>query len=92
MSKKVYLLSFDPQSLSAPLLHQVITSSPFIEDWWHYLLSTYLLVTSYSGPIIQRDIKARWGEKEAFLLIEVNTKDSTGILPKEAWDWINTRP
>lgn len=85
---KIYILSFDPYKTNAGWLHEVIKSSPYITNWWHYLGSTYVIKSSYTLATVQNDIIARWPNQH-FLLMEVNAQNYAGWLPKVAWDWID---
>lgn len=86
---KLYILSFDPHLTNAQLLHNLITTMPSTIDWWHYLGSTYLIVSDLSAVDIQGHINTKWVGN--FLVVEVNNKNSGGWLPKVAWDWINSK-
>lgn len=88
MNNKVYLLAFDPVKSDGVALHRIIKDSVYITDWWHYLPSTYILVSAYTLDTIQKQIRDKWPDNH-FLLIEVNRLNHNGWLPQEAWDWLN---
>ena len=58
--------------------------------WWHYLGSTWLVDTSLNATDI-------WGrlaphvDKNDFVLVIGVTRDYQGWLPKDAWEWLNSR-
>jgi len=85
--KKTYSLSFDPHETDAVALHEVIKSSEFVTQWWHFLSSTYLIVSYSSRMDIQNEIVEKWPNQK-FLIVETNPKDYGGWLPKDAWTWI----
>ena len=58
--------------------------------WWHYLGSTWLVDTSLDASGIWRRLAAHVDRNDWVLVIGV-TQDSQGWLPKEAWEWINSR-
>jgi hypothetical protein len=88
MLNKEYLLAFDPNKSDGEALHAIIKSSPYISDWWHYLPSTYILMSSYTLETIQKQILDSWSGNH-FLMIEVNRNNHNGWLPQAAWDWLN---
>jgi hypothetical protein len=73
-------------------VHNFITKNLNIIDWWHYLPTVYI-VSSKSGinakdladPITQRFPGL------IFFISQVNLNDHNGVLPKDAWDWINNK-
>jgi hypothetical protein len=90
---KTYLISFDPDTVDYRALNRVIKSSKYIIDWWHYLRSTYIVVSPYSLKEIHQDIRKRWPDY-SYLIIEVNKENCAGFLPERAWEWLkkNFRP
>jgi hypothetical protein len=86
---RVYLLSFDPYKTDAKMLHQVITSSLQVKDWWHYIGSCYLIVSTAQLSTLHAEIMRRW-PKQRFLLMEVSLRpdNNNGLLPQDAWTWI----
>lgn len=59
-------------------------------EWWHFLGSTWLIDTSLRANGIWDRIAPHVDKNDFFLLIGV-TSDYQGLLPQEAWDWINSR-
>lgn len=59
-------------------------------SWWHHLGSTWLVDTSLNADGIWQRVSPHIDQNDSMLIIGV-TKDKSGWLPKEAWDWINSR-
>jgi len=58
--------------------------------WWHYLGSTWLVDTSLNADGIWKKVQPHVDGNDYVLVIGV-TKDYEGWLPKEAWEWLNSR-
>lgn len=58
--------------------------------WWHNLESTWLVDTTLSASQVWDRIRAHVDRNDSVLIIGV-TKDYSGWLPKQAWDWIRGR-
>jgi hypothetical protein len=81
-----YLVSYDlrkPRRNYKGLLEE-LERSP---GWWHYLDSTWLIVTSENADQLYRRLKIHIDESDSLLIIQVSG-DYQGWLPKEAWTWI----
>lgn len=89
MKPKIYSLSFDPHVSNAENLHAIVTAMPHTIEWWHYLGSTYLITSHASALELQNYVNQKWVGR--FLVSEIQPKNTGGWLPKEAWDWINSR-
>lgn len=86
--KKVYLMVFDRDpTYNYELLHNVIKMDPYIYDWWHYLQSTYILVSTLTADALADRLMLSF-KNQRFLLVEINSKNYQGWLPKDAWEWI----
>jgi hypothetical protein len=90
---KVYLITFDSSFTNQWGAHNAITSIPG-EEWWHFLSGTYLITSPLNSVAVRQIVQSKW-PGGWFLVVEVR-KDSNGlmpegILPKMAWDWINSR-
>jgi hypothetical protein len=59
-------------------------------DWWHHLQSTWLVDTTLTAKGIWDRLAPHVDQNDSVLVIGV-TRDYQGWLPKEAWDWINSR-
>jgi hypothetical protein len=58
--------------------------------WWHHLGSTWLVDTSLNASGTWSRLSPVADKNDSFLVIGA-TKDYSGWLPKEAWDWIRER-
>lgn len=58
--------------------------------WWHYLGSTWLVDTGMNAKGIW-DRLAPHVDKNDYVLVIGITRDYQGWLPKEAWEWLNSR-
>lgn len=59
-------------------------------EWWHFLESTWLVDTNLNAEGIYNILSSAIDKNDFFLVIGV-TSDYQGWLPKEAWEWINSR-
>jgi hypothetical protein len=87
----IYLISYVPNLLYSPSdIHDFITNhlNPPV-DWWYYS-GVYLLNTSLSIPQITSSLRIRYPNLQHFV-VKVNLDENGGLLPKEAWDWINKK-
>lgn len=57
--------------------------------WWHYLGSTWLVITDETVEQISARLRAQIDASDFMLIIEVR-KNADGWMPQEAWDWIKT--
>lgn len=57
---------------------------------WHYLGSTWLVDTDLNAQGIWERLVPHVDKNDWVLVIGV-TRDHQGWLPKEAWNWINSR-
>jgi hypothetical protein len=85
---KLYLLTFDPSKTNSVDLHNIINGNPYVQDWWHYIATSYIIASDYTLGTLHKDIMTRW-PKQRYLLTEVNLDNSNGWLPQAAWDWIH---
>ena len=56
--------------------------------WWHYLDSTWIVVTNETTGEIWRRLSTHVDKNDYLLIIEI-TNNAQGWLPKEAWEWIH---
>jgi hypothetical protein len=59
-------------------------------DWWHYLESTWLVDSNFDASRIWETVKGHIDINDRMLIAGV-TRDYSGWLPNDAWDWINQR-
>lgn len=90
MANNIYILTFDrSENFDYNKLHQFIKNDTLeITDWWHYIKSSYLLVSPYSADFLANKIM-QVIPNQNFLVIKLNPIDHQGWLPKDAWDWIS---
>jgi hypothetical protein len=55
--------------------------------WWHYLESTWIIVTSETPDQIWNRLEPHIDKNDYLLIIEVRD-NVQGWLPKDAWGWI----
>lgn len=65
-------------------LHKVLKSAP---SWWHYLESTWLLVTSETPCSWYQRIQPTIDQTDRVLVIEV-ARNWWGQLPQDAMEWL----
>jgi len=82
----VYVVSYDLRKPGRDYkgLSEVLQSSP---SWWHYLESTWLIVTSESAGELYNRLVSHLDEGDSILVIQAGS-DRQGWLPKDAWTWI----
>jgi hypothetical protein len=85
---KAYILVFDrDDTIDYTAFHSALTKLPTIETWWHYLKSTYLIVSRYSATELNTEV-IKISPGKLLFIVEVNLKNRNGYLPQEAWDWL----
>lgn len=68
-------------------LHEAIKG---LGVWWHYLDSNWLVDSDLNANQIWNRL-SQHVDKNDFVLVIGVTRDYSGWLPKEAWDWLNSR-
>jgi hypothetical protein len=87
---KTYILTFERNSYSDYAdLQKGIATNPKISDWWHYITNAYLIKSDLNSVQLSEEIKQYMPYDNRHVVLEVNGWGA-GLLPKEAWDWINT--
>lgn len=71
----------------APKLYEAIKACG---AWWHYLGSTWLVDTTLDANGIWNTLSPHVDKNDSVLVIGV-TRDYSGWLPQDAWEWMNTR-
>ena len=87
----IYLLVFNnnQSTYSNTDIYKYISESEHIDNWWHYLPTTYILKSKNSSKSIADDIIQKFPNL-LFLIIKADLNDTNGVLPKKAWDWIGS--
>ncbi len=83
----LYLITYDlnrPGQEYEELYEELRNSS----TWWHYLDSTWLIVTQESINELNDRIKNTIDENDRFLIFDITGMDYQGWLSEEAWQWI----
>lgn len=90
MARKAYILTFDrDDEVNYKDFHNKLTTLPSVFNWWHYIKSSYILISnSPSATQLSDKIRPLFPDGKIFLLIELNLKNRNGLLIKEAWDWL----
>lgn len=94
---KLYILSFDPLSPALDLdeLHNAVTGSDAIAAWAHYHPGCYFLTSDLSATDLKNVVRGpfRAGQMTAtsFVITEIGTDNMNGILPRQAWTWLQNR-
>jgi hypothetical protein len=88
---KAFLVTFDSNFVEPNAAHTILTTLGIGSKWWHYLNSTYIIaVDQKTLSEMKQLITSRWPNSDGrFLIAEVKNTNLAGMLPKEAWDWIN---
>ncbi len=94
MYNKAYIINFDKggilDSFDYKKFHDSITTAKGVVNWWHYLESSYIIITNNTTTATNvSDFVIQHMPNKHFLVAELNLKNHNGWLPKEAWDWIN---
>jgi hypothetical protein len=94
MYNKAYIINFDKggilDSFDYEKFHDNLTRAKGVINWWHYLESSYIIITATNVTATNvSDFVLQHMKDKHFLVAELNLKNHNGWLPKEAWDWIN---
>ena len=57
-------------------------------NWWHYFSDMWIVDTSMTVDEIADAVRQHLAEQDYLLVIAIQPPYQ-GLLPKEAWDWIN---
>ncbi|OGD94743.1 hypothetical protein A2697_04425 [Candidatus Curtissbacteria bacterium RIFCSPHIGHO2_01_FULL_41_44] len=83
-----YLFVFNRNtSVDYNKLHENIKSDRHISNWWHYLNSAYILISSYDANQLADSIRSYYPYQ--LLVIKITKSNYQGWLPQDAWDWIS---
>lgn len=89
---KIYILIFEREfTKSYTGFHSDLTEHPDVINWWHYVKSVYLIKTSVAVNELSEmviTLLRRYSLNVRHLVIEVNLDNRQGMLPDEAWKWI----
>lgn len=86
--RKAYILVFDrDDKVDYTKFHNELVGLPQIENWFHYLKSSYVLISRLSASSLN-DKVADLVPGKRLLIVELNLKNHDGFLPQKAWDWL----
>lgn len=89
-----YIIVYNNSQLQfdSAVIHKFITKNLNINDWWHYLSNVYI-VGAKSGVNAKNlaDSITQNFPGLIYFITQVNLYDHNGVLPKNAWDWINNK-
>jgi hypothetical protein len=89
--RRAYLLTFDRDDfIDYTELHNNLVELPEVTTWWHYIKSSYILISSYSSSVVSKELM-KLAPNKRFLLIEINLNNKNGWLPLDAWTWLNNQ-
>lgn len=88
----VYALMFDrDDQTDFKLLHDRLVSLDCIKNWFHYIKSSYILISDKAtANALDKEIRALL-KNRIYLVVAINIKDSQGWLPEKAWNWIENQ-
>ena len=83
---RVYVVSYDLRKPGKDYkgLSDELQRSP---GWWHYLDSTWLILTSESADQLYNRLRVNLDGNDSILIVQAGT-DVQGWLPEEAHKWI----
>ena len=90
---RAYVISFErpiEDKFDYAEFHKKLTTAKGIEDWWHYLTNTYIVITPTS--ILASGVYSyleKIAPNKVFLICELNLSNYHGLLNPKAWDWID---
>lgn len=94
MANKAYMITLDNGRLLDTFdyakFHKRLTSAKGVISWWHYLQSTYIIIVGEksNAASIGKFIMDN-APKKHFFVTKIDLNDHYGLLPQDAWDWIN---
>lgn len=68
-------------------LEETITS--LADAWWHYISNTWIIETNRTVNQITNSISRHLTDEEDSLLVVAIRTPYEGLLPEDAWDWLN---
>jgi hypothetical protein len=90
MARRAYILTFDrDDEVDYKEFHNKLTTLPSVITWWHYIKSSYILISNLTNATtLNAEIIQLLPKGKNILLMEVNMKNRNGLLVKDAWDWL----
>ena len=87
--KKVLLVTYDLRSAPEERQKAIFETLQECPGWWHYLDSTWLVVTRDSPTSLVNKLLPHLTQSERLLVTEFTPRRYQGWLPEKAWEWIN---
>lgn len=75
------------QPIDSDHLHNIVTTAIMTTDWWHYLPNMYLINTTLNAAQITSTLQVQFPGM-LFIVNKVDTSDYNGVLPRDAWEWL----
>lgn len=87
-----YIVIFDRQLLPAyKTFHDLFVKHSRIKNWWHYVKSSYIIITDLTASELSDHFTAcakEAGIPTTHLVVKVDMSERQGMLIKDAWTWI----
>ena len=82
---KIYLIQYNIKEDSA--ISERIKS---LGAWMHYFEGSWIVASELNAKEIYEKISVDY-KNERFLIMELKKDNFWGVMPKDAWDWIQNR-
>lgn len=82
-----YIVSYDLQTMGKdydPLLDYLTT----LEDWWHYLDSTWVVVTSKTATQLREELQELVDDKDLVLVVKSSGVGAWAGFPERPATWL----
>lgn len=87
-----YIIVIDITQLQFDMndIYRFITTSPKVDDWWHYLPSIYIVTTEMSAKEMADSFVTNYPGLRHFIT-KVDLSEYNGVLKNSAWDWLKKK-
>ena len=68
-------------------IHKVISHHSL--SWWHYIDNAWVVCTDESIAVWRKRIAGQLHDGGHLLLIALHPGEKSGLLPAQAWTWLN---
>jgi hypothetical protein len=89
-TKRMYLVTYDLPPFEIEKHQKVAEAIQAAGSWWHYLASSWILVTEKTPSEVSNLIVPHLRDGKGRLLVIEVKGNYQGWLPEKAWDWIRT--
>src|SRR6266851_8351327 len=86
----ILIFNYNQAQFDATKIHDMITKHLSVSDWWHYLPNTYIISTTVPAAGVSSTINTFFPGLLHFIS-QIELDQTSGLLPKEAWEWINKK-